>query len=196
VSARHALYVLRESGCGVSLIDKNQENVDVILTLSSAQGPDMNRTLFFCAALLLGAAAPAQADPSKTEAATSAFLSALSALDTAIEHFRDLVKEAKLLPQDIDPICMAMNPDPNEPANEDQPSLSELLDKSNLPNAKAKEICAALSAERGFIEKARAANIGAATECATDRISACDKINEILAAQTRKRAEERSGAQQ
>ncbi|WP_139223555.1 hypothetical protein [Methylocapsa palsarum] len=156
----------------------------------------MNRKLFFCAALLVGVAAtPVKADASKTEAATTAFLSALTALDDAIQHFRDLVKETKLLPQDIDPICMALNPDPNEPANEDQPTLSDLLGKSNLPNAKAKEICAALTAERGFIEKARAANIGAATECATDRIPACDKINEVLAAQSRKRAEEQSSAQ-
>lgn len=157
----------------------------------------MNRKTLLCAALLLGAAAPpAQADPSKTEAATQAFLSALTALDNAIQHFRGLAKEAKLHPQDIDPICMAMNPDPNEPASEDQPSLPELLDKSNLANAKAKEICAALKEERGYIEKAKTANIGAATECAADRIPACDKINEVLAEQTRKRAEEQSAAQQ
>jgi hypothetical protein len=157
----------------------------------------MNRTLFLFAALYLGsAAAPALADASKTEAATTAFLSALTALDNAIEHFRDLVRESKIPSQDIDPICMAMNPDPNEPVSEDQPSLGQLLDKSNLPNAKAKEICAALVAERGFIERARAANIGAATECATARIPACDKINEVLAEQSRKRAEEQAAAHQ
>lgn len=157
----------------------------------------MNRKILFCAALLLGAAAaPAQADTSKTEAATQAFLSALTALDNAIQHFRDLVKDAKLLPQDIDPICIAMNPDPNDPQNEDQPSLTELLDKSDVTNAKAKEICSALRDERGFIEKAKAANVGAATECAADRIPACDEINEVLAAQTRKRSEELSAAHQ
>lgn len=156
----------------------------------------MNRKLLICAALLMGAAAaPAKADAAKTEEAAQAFLSALSALDNAIHHFREMVKDAKLLPQNVDPICAEINPDPNEPQSDDQPSLSELLEKSNITHAKAKEICAALKEERVFIEKAKLANIGAATECAADRTPACDAVNQMLAEQTRKRAEEQAETQ-
>lgn len=154
----------------------------------------MHRTMPLFFAILLGAAStPAHPQEDQTQIATQNFLSALSALDASMQHFREVVKQINVPHQNIEPICYALNPDSSADSQQNsmgEASLSELLTQSNISHSDAKTLCAALAAERSDMDKAKAANLSAAQGCAQHRIPACDKINEVLAAQAAARAKD------
>ena len=134
----------------------------------------------------------ARADEEKTSAAAQSFIAALKELEAALQRYHDLMKAAKIGPQDAVPLCATMNPDASDadqgPAPEDRPSLRQLLKKNNMSSADAQTLCGALTAERTSAEKAKAANLAAATECKAYRVPACDAANQAIAAQREFRA--------
>jgi hypothetical protein len=132
----------------------------------------------------------ARADEDKTSAVARSFVAALKELETALQRYHDLMKAAKIGPQEAVPLCATMSPDAADvaeadqgPSPQDRPSLRLLLKKFNISSADAETLCAALNAERISSEKAKAANLAAVTECKANRVPACDAANEAVAAQ-------------
>lgn len=152
-----------------------------------------NRILIIFLALMLGAVAlPAKADEGKTAAAAQGFIAALKDLEAALQRYHDLMKAAKIGPQDAVPLCATMNPEAADaeqgPSPDDRPSLRQLLRKNNISSADAQALCGALADERSSAEKAKAANLAAVTECKAFRVPACDAANQAIAAQREFRA--------
>lgn len=144
---------------------------------------------------MFAAGAPARAGDDETLVAAQNFISSLTELDAALQRYNDLAKAAHISSIQATPLCAALNPDPN--LVPDTPlSLSDLLTSSKIEIGDARVLCGALAAERASLEKAKAANLAAASACAAHRVPACDAANEAVAAQKERRAKMDLGGRQ
>lgn len=137
--------------------------------------------------IMFAAGAPARAGEDETLVAAQNFISSLKELEAALQRYHDLAKAAHITSLEASPLCAALNPDPDV-APDEPVSASELLLKSKISAADARILCDALAAERKSLDRAKAANLTAASECAAHRVPACDTANEVVAAQRESRA--------
>jgi hypothetical protein len=139
------------------------------------------------ALFMLAIAAPARSGENETYVAARNFIAALTELDDSLRRYHDLVKAAGINSYEAPALCAEVTPDPENVPDEHVP-LEDLLKKNKISLSDARTLCRAFAAERSSIEKAKAANLAAATECAAHRVPACDQANEAVAAQKASRA--------